>query len=91
MLPYERSVSRFVHRKIVLPSYRVLPSWLYLRILLGLPTFMSRFFGAIRFLVGFTLLTPFLLWPPAWPAIAAAWQQARREAERRRRWHEDND
>jgi hypothetical protein len=90
MLPYERAVGRFLFRK-VLHSHRVLPRRLYRRMLFGFPTFMACVFGSIRMVVGFTLLTPLLLWPPAWPALAAAWQRARREAEFRRRWREDDD
>jgi hypothetical protein len=72
-------------------SHRVLPGWLLRRMMLGLPTFTAAIFASIRFVVGFTLLTPFLLWPPAWPMLAASWERARREAERRRRWEEDDD
>jgi hypothetical protein len=90
MFPYERAVSRFLFGK-VLRSYRVMPRWLYRRLLYGFPTFIGFVFRSIRMVVGFTLLTPFLLWPPAWPMLAASWERARREAERRRRWEEDDD
>jgi hypothetical protein len=87
LLPYERAISDFLLRGL-LKAHPVLPTWLWHRLMLWLPEGLGFVFDSVRFVVGFIALTPLVLWPPAWPMLARAFERARCEAERRRRWRD---
>ena len=77
MLPYEKKVSDVLIKFMATRGIELLPSWLWKRIMLLLPSYLSITFRIVRVVVGLSFLTPLLLWPPAWSGLAAAFRRAR--------------